>query len=274
MEYTTEEIDVIKKAFEKSRIDFDHDQDIENREDVIRSLITHRDRYFMNGDDESVAIKIFEKHGLWKDGRTTIEAHDQAELKKKVESALRFKEAREKQLARLKDLKNALETSIQKLENEPRRITNDLYEKRKKMQAQAYDRLDEVSKKMQEHLKETADRLTEEFTQEKTIILNDLKDDLEKLKLQEREEIDKVLGEYDELMNLKQEYDAFEQEYQEDIDRLEIKEQETDASLFDLTVRELKELADNKGIEYPQRIVKADLVTLLENNDNEISFEE
>lgn len=274
MDYSEEEIKIINKSFEKSRMDFDHDQDITNPEDVIRSLNLHRDRYFMNGDDEQIAIKIFEKHGLWKDGFITIEAHDQAELKKKVESALRFKQAREKQLARLKDLKNALENSIQKLEEEPKRITNDLYEKRKKLQAQAYDRLDEVSKKMQEHLKETAERLTEEFNQEKSVILNDLKDDIEQLKLQERNEIDNVLKEYDELMKLKQEYDKTELEYREDVERLEIKDQEIESSLFDLTVRELKEIADNKGIEYPTRIVKADLVDLIENDEDNKMIEE
>jgi len=135
--------------------------------------------------------------------------------------------------------------------------------------------LDETSKKLQEHLKDTATRLTEEFNEEKIIILNDLNDDIEQLKRQEKAEIDTVLKEYDSLMKLKHEYAEIEQDYKTEVEKLEIEDEKIDANLFDFTIRELKEIADNKGLEYPQRILKADLVNLIEDNNNDdIIFEE
>jgi len=274
MEYTKEEKDIIEESFRKCRLECDHELDLEDQEDVIWALNRHKDRYFMNPDKEAVAMKIFEKFGLWKDGRATIKEHDQGELRKKVEQTIRLKEARKKQLDRLKELQSAINESIQKVESTPKQITDHLYEKRKKLQAQAYDRVEGVSQKLQDHLKNTIDKITEDFNKEKMIILNDLQDQIEQLKIQEKREIDAVIEEYDSLMKLKQEYTEIEQEYQEDVEKLEIETEQTDANLFDLTVRELKEIATNKGLEYSARIVKADLVDLIENNDNEIIFEE
>ena len=276
MEYTKEEIQVINESFQKVRHEFDHDFSIDNDAEVIKALQLHKSRYYMNTGDQAIAAKIFNKHGLWKNGRITIIEHDRAELQKKVEQTIRLKTARKKQLHRLKDLQVAINESIKKVEESPKQITNRLYEERKKLQAQAYNQLESMSKKMQSHLKETVDQITVEFNEKKTIILNDLRDDIEQLKLQEKSEIDALLKEYDALMKLKQEYEVIEQDYQGELEGLKIEAEKTDASLFDFTVRELKEMADKKGIEYSSRIVKADLVDLIESNDNndELIFEE
>jgi len=275
MDYTKEEEELIMESFGKCRHEFDHDFSIENEEEVVLALQIHKSRYYMNTEKQEIAAVIFKKHGLWKNGKITIEEHDRAELKKKVDQVIKLKEARQKQLSRLKDLQSAINQSIQKVEIEPKKIADRLYEKRKKLQAQAYDRLDETSKKLQEHLKDTATRLTEEFNEEKIIILNDLNDDIEQLKRQEKAEIDTVLKEYDSLMKLKHEYAEIEQDYKTEVEKLEIEDEKIDANLFDFTIRELKEIADNKGLEYPQRILKADLVNLIEDNNNDdIIFEE
>lgn len=275
MNYTKEELEVIKIAFEKCQLDFlDAPLSIEKDEDVLTALNMYHDKYYMNTPNYEIAKQVYAKMGMWIDGKTTLEDHDRQELQRKLDQTIRYKNARQKQLSRLKDLKKAIETSIQKVEEEPLKIAEQMHTRRKEIQSRAYDAINDKSKQLQDHLKETARQLTEEYENEKTLIINNLNDDLALLKVDEKREIDKVLEEYDELEKLKREYEQVEQEAKNEIDRLEVKMEEADASLFDLTVRELKEIADNKGIEYPSRIVKADLVDLIENKDDEMIFED
>jgi len=265
MEYTKIETELIKESFKEVRNEFDHDLSIENDEEVIKALNIHRDRYYMNAEKQKIAVIIFEKHGLWKNGRMTIEEHDRAELKKKVNQVIQFKNARKKQLNRLKDLQVSINKSISQLEEEPKKITNTLYEERKKIQSQAYDQIADIETRMKTHLNQTIINLRENYEKEIKIIVNNLNDDIEQLKQKEKFEINKIIEEYDSLIKLKQEYMELEDEYQEEVQKLDLESKRTDANLFDLTVRELKEIADNKNIEYPHRILKADLINLIQN---------
>lgn len=271
--YTEEERKLIERAFEITRMEFEKDPDPDNDEHVVFALKRYKNSYHMGAEKQKIATEIFRKNGLWKNGKTSLEEYNRTLLEKKIEQTIRYKESQEKRLSRLKDLQETITTSIEKIESEPKRITEKYHSKRKEFESQARGQLDQMREKLNDQLKEASIRLQEEYEKEKQVILMGLHQSLERLKGQETSEVNAIMKEYDELENLQKEYLEIEKESQREIERLEIKNEQVDAKLLDLTVRELKEIADDKGIEYPSRIVKKDLVDLIENNE-EIIFEE
>lgn len=271
--YTEIEKKLIERAFEKTRLEFKKDPSIENDEDIVLALRRYKNSYHMGPEKQEIAAGIFQKNGLWKNGKTTLEEYNKKVLDEKLEQTIRLNHARDKFLGRLKEMQETINAKIVEMEQKPREIARNLLEKRNEIQAEARERLDAVGQKLEEQLHETASRLQEEYERAKNQVFIDLKKKIDDLKMLERAEVDKVLVEFDELSKLKEQYMGLEREHARQVEPLEKQLEKTDSQLFDLTVRELKELADNKGLEYPSKIVKADLVNLIENND-EVIFEE
>ncbi|MDH3324007.1 MAG: hypothetical protein OEL89_00050 [Candidatus Peregrinibacteria bacterium] len=266
-EYKEIERELIARSFEITRHEFDHDQDLENDQDVLKALNLYKNVYYMNRSNELIAIEIFYKHGLWKDGKTTLIEHDRQELQKKIEQTIRYKEIRENKIKRLKELKDAIDVSLKKIEEEPKLMRKRLENKRQELRNQAHDELKNVALSHENKMQDLIKTLSIQYQDEIKRITEKLRLNIEVLKKDEKNEINKIIEEYAELSKLRSQYDELEGEYETEKGRFEDVMEKTDASLFNLTVKELKELADNKGIEYPVKIIKKDLVQLIEKSE-------
>jgi len=262
MEYDEIEQKLIEKAFEIVFMEYPHLKQ-ENEEDIIVAIRAHHDKYNMNANDTKIAYRIFEKNGLWHDGRTPIEIHEKQELENKLKQNIKYKELKDKHVSRLKELKGTIDQKIKELEDKPKEVSEKYLKKAQELKERARKRITEKTLEIEQELKQLSDELTNEFNQAKKVIFNDLNDDLKQLQREENIEIDEIVAQFEELEQIKEEYMDAQGIYERDVKPIEVAQEHAEASLFDLTIRDLKELADQKGIEYPQRILKADLIELV-----------
>lgn len=262
--YTEEEMELIKSSMKITRKEFDKDLDPEVDEDILKGILLHKNKYHMNQEDNKLATEIFRKNGLWKNGKITIEDHDHQLLQEKLKQIVKYKDIRQNQVIRLKEIQKAIDMKIEEIEQKPIEIAKKMGNRKKEFQEKAYGQLNNLIITLEEQMIQTANSITEQFNNRKNVVLNELKSQINDLKRIERLEIDKVIREYEELEKLKQEYVEINQVFDSKAEVVEEQMKETDAKLLGLTVSELKEMADKKGLSYAPRILKADLIEMIQ----------
>lgn len=267
--YNKQEKELIIKTKDIVRLDpeFKTEFDLENDDDIIKGIFLYINHYHMSTPNQCIATEIFRKNGLWMNGKITLKERDQQILDEKVSASIAFKEAVLKKKNRLIEFKRVIDDKIQETEDMPIKITLDMDQKRIEIQDNAYLQLNEIESKLIDGLTQMMKTSIKEFRAKQGFILTDLKKQLDVLKKEERSKLDSILKEYDELIGMQREYAQISDKYDSEIKEIKKKIDVIDIKLFELTIRELREIAEEKGIEVPARILKADIVNLIEESE-------
>lgn len=271
MNYTEQEKQVINEAFLVTRKEFDKDQNINDDKIVLKSLNLFQDKYHMPRSYNHDCITIFNKLGYSNNGKQTLQEFAREQKSKKVQMEMQLNKVRKKRLDRIEQLEKLLQEKKKQITIIPERIQegmqldSDLLIKQVKVQIEEMHRVKinemdriirETNTEMEAKIISERQKILSQLEKAKNIRLNRLYLDIQ----EGAKEFDEIIAE----ILIESEKTPMELKIEKNIEEFNqvIKPQEQ--NLLNYTVRELKELADSRGIEYPARIVKAELVELLE----------
>jgi len=291
--YNNEETELIKEAFKVTRMKFDEEPSIKKERDVIFALREYHDKMHMSPSKTPLAHKIFAKHGFWRDGKTTIEDRKRQLYERKVELEKRVSKIAQKKKSRIEEYQAILEEKKKEIIDLPERLKGNLQEQANAILANVRTEINEYEQVKKNEISRILREYDDQVKEQSKTLLEGAFEQLERLKnakllyiereiedsvkdmnktfanmmletdalgieAKTRDQIDEIESELDELEELEALVNELDVEPEE-----ELEEEDIEEDYEQLTIAQLKEKLDQKGIPYNQRELKSNLINLL-----------
>lgn len=274
MEYTEKEIEFIKEAFKKTRIHFENELKIEKSEDVIKAIKLWKNKLHLGADGQAIAEVIFKKHGLMKNGKTTIEEHKRNLFERKIALEKQLNLLKGKEVVKLDKIIEEAQHQKTKLIDLPNTLKLEMNIEIEKIMKNIQVELEDLKQLKEKEIQRKIYEYNDKIAEEGKAILVRSQEKLQTLKNQKIELLQQQIQQESDLLNKKFALvlnanirDNSVEKLQEELEKIEkelspIKTPKK-TQLNDYTVKELKKMADEKRIVYDTLIRKADLIKII-----------
>ena len=288
MNYTQEELDLIKEAFQVVRIDFPEDLSVENQSHVIKSLLRYKNKYHMNDIKIEKTFKLFEKLGFWQDGITTLTERTASLFAQKIEFEKRIRELNQKRTETYEVYAKKTQEAIQTIQNLPTQLQSEMEKQGKIILQTVESDIEKITKLQENEILRYITLYTNKIQEEGTKIFKKAQDTLSRIKrnklieiqdnierqeqalTKEFEVIQTYKGGTNELDFLKTEINKIESEvkYNEELFKSGVVEIPVGKDYNIYTVAQLLKIVEDKKIELPNGVRrKADLIQAIKKSE-------
>lgn len=300
MDISEKEKKVIElELLERARAYWDEFYPRTDAEDLAKMRIYSKEGLVQGVIEHTVKHQWYAKQGYWEDGRTKLEDYERGLILKKLEFGKKISGLQASYIGQFEEIIERATVNKKKLEKIPSRIKEEYGIKRNELLSDFTLNLenlyDSYMKSLEEKTTEIYDEMLEDFERQKGVLVTQSQTDMRQLHQNSKGKIEgsiKKLGAELEaelsILDVKEKDDHLLKQYQEEIRKINqeinslkvkptieevvepsiekdvMESSEVDSDLNEFTIPALKQLADQKGIEYTRHIRKADLIELLE----------
>jgi hypothetical protein len=247
-----------------------------NNEGVVGDILHHK-----------IMERWYKKEGYWIDGITTLKEREKQLISKKMEFGIKIDGIRNGYLNSMKEIEDRITIKKTSLKNVPEQIKKnyglDIVQIREKASEDIANFFSIYEKSIIEDVEKDYGESLKSFEDYKNTVLNDALKRIRELQTICKGEITDKINELGAeltaeltIIDSKKVDDQLMEKYQKEIKRINreildlttpVVSTSTRLNLDELTVPTLKGLADQNDIKYDPRILKADLIILLQNNN-------
>jgi hypothetical protein len=230
-----------------------------------------------NMEEQKIRDAYFRKLGLWTDGKTTLKEREQQLIAKKEEFGRKIIQIRTSKIDSLDSIIQKAQEKKKLLNKIPKQLQQEYNIEKNKILATLVKELEVYynATPIEEELNSKIRIFTQKIEARKQEMIEGALEQISNLQKKQKAQIETEINNFSaeleaelSILEYINKDDFLTQQYNEDIkvinqeiNSLDVKKE---GSLEDRTVSELKEIADQKGLNYDSRIRKAELIELIE----------